>query len=519
MPVALTAATIKAAIRDSRAGKRWAKADGLMPGLQLRAQPTGARWTVRGRLHDKQRRWDIGGVCEGDEDIHGLACLMTARSRAIRVKELCRQNLTPDYLVREFTTGMSIVRQEALAVKQGPPSWLFEKAKQEFLAHVLGKKRADTHRDYAGKLRAPELDRFNDLPVASITRNQILMAVAAIHGRGAETMAEGVLRVLKSMWTFLADGGRREKTSVVPNLLLRAKAPDRTRNEIGDPNRIDEDKERGDAPPEIELGRALAIARAGVLPDRISLGLQFFLASIQRRRAVIGANRWRFKSYAETPDEEAWFVPPYFRKSGSKRGNRSHLVPLVGWGAEAVRKLDRLSESEDGSGWLFPGRRSRRMISEGVSADHADAGLLNDYLSVLPGVNFSPQCVRYAFSTYGERDLGFRKSEAKVILDHMEGTEPDDVTGKFYSSDPAIRRKREMITLWAGWLDEWCAKAIAADPILSDREALVEAIYRERYSEEQLTRRIEYRSRRDRPLWNHLRRVEFEVVTLPSNIP
>jgi hypothetical protein len=45
---------------------------------------------------------------------------------------------------------------------------------------------------------------------------------------------------------------------------------------------------------------------------------------------VIGANRWRFKTYAETPGEEAWYVPPYYRKSGSKRGNRSHLVPLVG---------------------------------------------------------------------------------------------------------------------------------------------------------------------------------------------
>jgi hypothetical protein len=147
------------------------------------------------------------------------------------------------------------------------------------------------------------------------------------------------------------------------------------------------------------------------------------------------------------------------------------------------------------------------MISEGVLAGHADVGLLNNYLGVLPGVDFSPHCVRYAFS-YGERNLGFHKSEAKVILDHMEGTEPDDVTGKIYSSDPAIGRKREMITLWADWLDEWCAKAIATDPVLSDREALVEAIYRERYSEKQLAKRIEYRSRRDRPLWNHLRRVE-----------
>jgi hypothetical protein len=314
-------------------------------------------------------------------------------------------------------------------------------------------------------------------------------------------MAEGVLRVLKSMWTFLADGERQEQTSVVPNLLLRAKAPDRTRNEIGDPNRIDEDRERGDAPPEIELGRALAIARAGVLPDRVSLGLQLLFASVQRRRAVIGANRWRFKTYAETPDEEAWYVPPYYRKSGSKRGNRSHLVPLVGWGAEAVRKLDRLSDSEDGPGWLFPARRTRGMISEGVPAGHADVGLLNNYLSVLPGVDFSPHFVRYAFSTYGERDLGFHKSEAKVILDHMEGTEPDDVTGKFYSSDPSIRRKREMMMLWAGWLDEWCAKAVAADPMLSDHEALVEAIYRERYTEAQLARRIAYRRSERRASW------------------
>jgi hypothetical protein len=219
MSAALTAATVKAAIRDSRAGERWAKADGLMPGLQLRAQPTGARWTVRARLNDLQRRWDIGGVCEGDEDIDGLACLTTARSRAMRVKGMCRKDLAPDYVVREFTTGMSIVRQEALAVKKGPPSWPYEKAKEEFLAHVLAKKREDTHRDYTGKLRPPELDRFIGHAVASITRNQILMAVATIHGRGAETMAEGVLRVLKSMWTFLADGERQEQTSVVPNRL------------------------------------------------------------------------------------------------------------------------------------------------------------------------------------------------------------------------------------------------------------------------------------------------------------
>ena len=140
MPAALTAATVKAAIRDSRAGKRWAKADGLMPGLQLRAQPTGARWTVRARLNDLQRRWDIGGVCEGDEDIDGLACLTTARSRAMRVKEMCRKDLIPDGVVREFTTGMSIVRQEALAVKKGRRLGRTRRPRKNFWPMCLSKK-------------------------------------------------------------------------------------------------------------------------------------------------------------------------------------------------------------------------------------------------------------------------------------------------------------------------------------------------------------------------------------------
>jgi hypothetical protein len=86
--------------------------------------------------------------------------------RDCQLRQLFEVPFNPDSVVREFTTGISIVRQEALAVKKGPPSWLYEKAKDEFLAHILAKKRADTHRDYTGKLRPPELDRFASLKTA-----------------------------------------------------------------------------------------------------------------------------------------------------------------------------------------------------------------------------------------------------------------------------------------------------------------------------------------------------------------
>jgi hypothetical protein len=86
---------------------------------------------------------------------------------------------------------------------------------------------------------------------------------------------------------------------------------------------------------------------------RLAYGIQLLLASAQRRRTVIGAARNRFKRYPEVPDEEAWYVPPYWRKSGSKRGKRYHLVPIVSWGAKAVHELDKLSDFEGSSGWLF----------------------------------------------------------------------------------------------------------------------------------------------------------------------
>jgi hypothetical protein len=59
----------------------------------------------------------------------------------------------------------------------------------------------------------------------------------------------------------------------------------------------------------------------------------------------------------------------------------------------------------------------------------------------------------YAFPTYGPRGMDFARSEAKIILDHFAGIEPDDVTGRFYSADPAINRKCEIMEKWIAWLE------------------------------------------------------------------
>jgi hypothetical protein len=93
----------------------------------------------------------------------------------------------------------------------------------------------------------------------------------------------------------------------------------------------------------------------------------------------------RFRKYLEVVGEEARYVPPYFRKSGTKRGNRSHLVPCIGFAAHAVDRLDRLSDFEGSKGRLFPA--AKRTKSD---RGHAEAGLFNDYFSSMPGSTSLP---------------------------------------------------------------------------------------------------------------------------------
>jgi hypothetical protein len=161
------------------------------------------------------------------------------------------------------------------------------------------------------------------------------------------------------MWSWLAEAVRRDETNVVDGAMTKLVAPPRTRVEIGE-RAFEPENERGDAPPEIEIGRALVMARQRNFPERICLGMELLIGTCQRRRAVTGANRWRFRTYPEANDECAWYVPPHFRKSGTKRGRRSHLVPCVGFAAHAAKRLDRLTDFEGSEGLAVPGRRAHQ---------------------------------------------------------------------------------------------------------------------------------------------------------------
>jgi hypothetical protein len=516
-PIPFTSNIVKAALRDARARVETARADGMIPGLAIRTWKDGTcKWSVRTRLYDKQRRYDLGQVCEGDRDKVPAICLKTARSRAFKVKEICGAGLLPTRQLEAWAAGTTVERLE----RDAPPSWEWDHAKKEFFAWLKAKRRPDTLKDYRTKLRDPV---FNDLAgraVASMTANELLRRCQLIADRGHEPMATGAKRTISAFFSWLSHFDRQHLTNVKPGMFIKAGGIEADRDEIGDPTKPFNPEDEAAAkkvPSPIELGRALVVARSGVLPEIAGLGIQVLLGSVQRRHAVTGASGHRMKRFPEKPLEEAWFVPPYFRKTGrSKRSGSSHLVPLVGWVAEAIRTLDRkIPHEDDANPFLFPQRRKGRQrdddefeIDNPTTGEkmhrHRTESFLNRWLESIPGIDFSTHGGRYAFTTYGEGQLGFKKSEGKIILDHMEGVEPDDVTGLYYSTDPAIARKREMMTAWVNFLDRCAAAAIAADPLLLDTQHLQEAVFMQKYcrdNDDRLKRRIAYCEKRRIPLW------------------
>jgi Arm DNA-binding domain len=481
----ITNATVEAAKRDADAELDWQHPDPECKGLSLRVRGRGVSWTFRGpRLAGQNRRWTLGDHRVSPKE---------ARRRAWAVRGRIQQGLDPTSLVTALVTGVDEQQQLDLRVEVRP-SWEWSDAIDRFLTDIIGTTRQATRDDYRGTLKnTPELQVFCGRQVCDIVREEIAEAVEKVRKRGVKTHHKKVLVVTRCFFNWLGSDARRRYTSVAENFLLGAKAGAAERDV---PGRRVVNKGIPDALP---IGRSLAIARSGVLGALPSLGIQTVLGTVSRRRGVVGMRSQDYEPYR--PGIYVWFQPAAFRKTADKiQSVAAHQVPLVGWAAGVVDILERRLRSDDTARWLFPVARPRH-AGTAPKTPHMNVGTLNHNMDAMPGVygHLSPHRLRVAFSSYGKKFGGFADGEAKMILDHTEGV-GDDVTRGHYDLDPRIERKIEMMTWWVNWLDEQCAAAIAADPMLLDKDALRKACYIERYGQERWDAKIA-KSKEGAPLW------------------
>jgi integrase len=454
----ITKATVRAAARRAFLGEVGDTPDPACPGLMLRMRGKKVSWSYRGKLGRKQKRWSLGG-----ENVDP----QTARDRCWQVKTCLKRRIDPSQMVTAWLTGISIARQQRTSDENSIP---WAKGRDMFLDDAFETKSVDTYNDYKKKLKnEPELKRFEGVSVSMITAADIETVLAAVSKR-TESGAEGLQRTLSSMWTFLARPGNRERTGVVPRIIREARPPDRRRERVEDAGY--ERKEDVGPPDRIHIGRAIAIAKLGVFTPHQSAAVLLLCGTSQRRRTVVGVRSGDLQSFG---DEVLWAIPPYFRKPAKKkRSQRRHLVPIVGFAAEAAMALWNASP-DGGDAWLLPAAKVRK---RGVAprTPYMTPRSLSRVFEMMPGVDLSGHDLRYALATYGPQDLGWHADDAAIILDHLEGFDPGNVTAQHYNMDPAMVKKRRMMTQWIEWLEAQEAAAIEADPMLKDRNAIAKLV-------------------------------------------
>jgi hypothetical protein len=464
----ITAATIKAAFRECELGMTADRSDAETPGLQLRIRPSGVRWSVRGRLSGREIRYDLGPAIEVDID--------EARLRARRVREMMRQGQDPASHIQSMLTGEPVQPKSAKDKKAAAERWTFRETRDAFLLWMRPTRRDATIADYRKKLHMKEFDEYLDRHIATISRAEIAATIETISKRGIPS-AEGALRTIKSMWNWASEPVREEKTGLSVDLLRRVKAPERPSIEAGSPEAAKKVQVQKLPTPE-QLGTLVAIARTGVLEGRISAAITLLMYTAQRRRAVVSATATDFFL---TDGGWQWSMKPYFRKTARKRKSQAdHVVPLVPEVSGTLEELiDYATRPKAPSRHIFPQFR-RRSAKEAGRFSHMNESTLTHALASLPGVDCSPHDIRRAFSTY-IKQLGYLGKSSKLILDHMEGSDGDDVDAQSYDYNLLLDEKKAMMRDWAAFLEKACQAAIAANPLLSDPEALREAIDRKRY--------------------------------------
>jgi hypothetical protein len=516
----ITEPSVTAAVKAAAAGEVWEYPDPACPGLTLRVRGR-VTWTFRGpRLGGKNRRFVIGDHTTMPKK---------ARRRAAEVRRLVQQGFDPRPTIVAWLTGVAVEAQAEQRVVQ-KPSLTWRAAAVRYMAYLRDNNRLGTLRDYRQVLaNEKELLHLHGRQVCDVLRTEIGEAVERVRLRGVKSHHKKTLVVCRRFFDWLSEDARQRETSVPKGFLDGAKAA----RPLNTAKRRVVNK---GVPAALPIGRALAIARSGVLGAQPSSAIQLVLATVQRRRAVVGLLERDVQPHRGYQGEYVWFVPPAFRKTGdSMLSSQPHQVPLVGFAVGVVKDLERRLSSArrhiDGPidearqtqaakaavaaglpepeivpwDWYFPVARPRSL---GVpnQQPHMAESTLNHNMAAMPGVKneLSPHALRRAFASYGTRLKIFKNdAEAKIILDHTEG-DAGNVTREHYDLDPRIEQKRELLLWWTGWLEEQCAAAMDADPLLRDparRDELREACYRLRYGEDAWQRKLAKLRDKGGPLW------------------
>ncbi|MEN9261424.1 MAG: integrase arm-type DNA-binding domain-containing protein [Thermostichus sp. HHBFW_bins_43] len=362
-------------------------------GLYLEVMPSGSRlWRVKYRFQGKEKRLSLGRYPE--------VGLKAAREKCFEIR-------------RELAAGRdpAQTRREEAARAKGACSF-GAMAEEWYEIQQLGwsPRHAETVRQ---RLDQHILPALGSLEVGSVDGPAVSATVRGLEARGTVETARRCLGIVSQVMRFGIATGRA--TSDPCPALRGSLSPVKPRHFAAVTN------------PE-ELGSLLRLIYSypgfPVVVAALKLAPLWFVRPGELRHA-----RWKDIDV----DRAEW----RFVLSKTKQ---PHIVPLA---QQAIRILEEIRPLTESTGWVFPGRDSSRPLS--------NMAVLSALRSLgIPSTTATGHGFRATARTLLEEELGYAPHVIEQQLGHMVR----DPLGRAYNRTVHLKIRREMMQVWADYLDE-----------------------------------------------------------------
>jgi integrase len=403
--------------------KEYLLADG--EGLYLRVRPTAKVWVYRYKQLGKEAKLSLGH--------YPLVSLVTARKKARAEAERRAGGVDPREARRAEDERERVARLNTFELLAR--AW-----------HGQAKKDRQWSVGYAEKvIRHLELHIFpwiGHLPVEAIKPTEVVRCLHRIKERGNLETAQRVREAVQHVYQYSVDTGTLEPARNFVNARTAGLPPPRSRHYAA----ITDPKQLGQLLRDIQAYTGHALTRAA-----LQLAPMLFQRPGQLRLA-----HWEDINF----EHEIWRCPPEKMKmrEWQKRDPRTptHLVPLP---RQAVEILQDILPLTGPSGPIF-----RSMAKRSETTRYMSDNTINSALRTL-GYDTKEQITGHGFRatarTMIREYLGWDRDVIERHLAHVS----DEELGGSYDRATFLAQRREMVQLWADFLDEL---AKGKEPVLAD---------------------------------------------------
>lgn len=389
--------------------------DGLLPGLYLVVQPSGAKsFAVRYRHAGAPRKLTIGP--------HPTIDLASARTLGGKALRAAAEGRDPATEKRE-AKGES--KRAAIEEARGKRD-LFENVAREFIErHAMKSNREATWRETArilgfrpdadGKLAevgGDVMSAWKGRKIQEITKRDVITLLDAVNDR-APIMANRVLSAVRKLFNWCL---ARDVIAVSPCTLVEPPAPERSRERILTDDEI------------CKLWAATEVEGWPFGP------LVKMLLLTGQRLGEVGGMRW------EELDLEAklWTMPGERVKNGQK-----HEVPLSDLAVEILKSQPRIKTTK---GFVFTTTRNAAVSGFSRAKDRLDAAMAGDDEAI---AHWTFHDLRRTMAS-GMARLGIQLPVIEKVLNHTSGTFRG-VVG-VYQRHSFSDEKRAALQTWASFV-------------------------------------------------------------------